>query len=732
MVEFRYRAFICYSHRDSDWADWLHHALESYSIPPRLVGLTTSAGVIPARIAPVFRDRDELPSATDLSAKVSDALAQSACLILICSPHAAQSHWVDEEVKTFQRLGRADRIFCLIVDGEPGASAWAGREHDECLPPALTHHFDAAGKNTGVGVEPIAADVRANGDGRSNARLKLIAGMLGVGLDDLRHREKRRRRWRLTAAIGAAFALLCLTSALAVNAIIARHAAERRQKQAEDLVGFMLGDLDDKLRQVNRLDILESVDHKVVNYFAMLPAADMTDSTVLQRTQALIKLGAVRRDQGRVDEALDAFKEAAALSERLVRNAPENIEYASINAEGFTWIGFIDWSQGRLDDALMRFVAARDMLLRASAQRPDDAELLDRLGAARTNAGRVFEARGQLDDARREYAKVLEGYTYLAQREPEKLEWKTEIGYAHNNLAQLAMKEGKLEEAVRDYIADREIKANLHDLDPANNARREDLVASEAFLGRVLYLCGEPEAAQVHLRAAMDNIEALLLVDPNATDWLDKAGSFGWMLGQVARVRGDAKEAERRDEAAIARLSKLVFKDAANVGWQRKLALAEIEDARRMLWMRSPANAKESAIAAQRAIDRALAGTPDDVTTQLVAEQIQLTLGDVAEANTDFAAARDHWARARESVGSRAATSKDPATLDVWIGALLRLGETERATPALHMLANSGYRDPDFISLLTAHGIEWSPTNEIADRIALLASKKSASDAHGD
>ena len=70
---FRFQAFLCYSHRDSAWADWLHRALESYPIPPRLVGITTSAGVIPARLAPVFRDRDELPSATDLSAKVSDA-----------------------------------------------------------------------------------------------------------------------------------------------------------------------------------------------------------------------------------------------------------------------------------------------------------------------------------------------------------------------------------------------------------------------------------------------------------------------------------------------------------------------------------------------------------------------------------------------------------------------------------------------------------------------------------
>jgi len=199
---FRFQAFLCYSHRDSAWADWLHDALENYPIPPRMVGLMTTAGVIPRRIAPVFRDRDELPTATDLSTMVSDALTQSANLIVICSPHAAQSRWVNEEVKAFQRLGRAHRIFCLIVDGEPGASAWAGREHDECLPAALTHPVGADNRETGERVEPIAADARPGGDGRTGARLKLIAGLLGVGFDDLIHRERRRRRSRWMIATG--------------------------------------------------------------------------------------------------------------------------------------------------------------------------------------------------------------------------------------------------------------------------------------------------------------------------------------------------------------------------------------------------------------------------------------------------------------------------------------------------------------------------------------------------
>jgi len=728
MLDYRYRAFISYSHRDSAWADWLHRALESYSIPPRLVGLTTSAGVIPARLAPIFRDRDELPSATDLSRKVSEVLAQSACLIVVCSPHSAQSHWVDEEVKAFQRLGRADRIFCVIVDGEPGAGAWAGREHDECLAPALKQRFDAAGKPTGEPFEPIAADARPGKDGKADARMKLIAGMLGVDLDDLKHRERRRRRWRVTALVGVGVVLLALTTTLAVNAVIARHAAERRQKQAEDLVGYMLGDLDDRLREVNRLDILESVADKVVKYFASLPTADVTDDTLAQRTRALLKLGAVRRDQGRVAEAVDAFADALATSEALVRRVPGNAEYEMIKAESLTWLGFIDWSQGRLDSALARFVAARDTLVRVSTGRPDDADLLDRIGAARTNAGRVFEARGQIADARREYAQVLEGYSYLSRRQPEKLEWKTEVGYAHNNLAQLASKEGRLEDAVREYIADREIKANLFELDPTNNALREGLVASEAFLGRVLHLCGESSAAATHLRAAMDGIEALLLIDPNSTDWLDKAGSYGWMLGQVARVGGDMADAEKRDVTAVARLTQLVRKDGANVGWQRKLAQAQIENAKRLLANSQFAPARDAAASANEAIAHAMSGAPDDVTSQLVSTQALLVRGDIAMAAGDAAKAQDDWMAAKAAIGDTAVASKDPLVLDAWIGVRLRLGETANAGAEAIALAGTGYRDADFVATLEKYGIAPLPIGTVTSRIAELAGDPAATD----
>jgi len=119
---YRYRAFISYSHRDEKWATWLHKALETYRVPKKLVGITTTYGKVPPRFSPIFRDRDELATATSLGETLSRALEQSQFQIVICSPAAAASRWVNEEILTFKRLGRESRIFCLLVAGEPGAS----------------------------------------------------------------------------------------------------------------------------------------------------------------------------------------------------------------------------------------------------------------------------------------------------------------------------------------------------------------------------------------------------------------------------------------------------------------------------------------------------------------------------------------------------------------------------------------------------------------------------------
>jgi tetratricopeptide (TPR) repeat protein len=230
---YKYKAFISYSHSDEKWASWLHKALEAYRPPKQIVGRQTAMGRIPERFAPVFRDREELATSTSLGEMLTESLRASACQIVICSPRAAKSRWTNEEIIAFKRLGKAHRIFALIVDGEPGASENPETADLECFPPALIHELGEDNELSDVRSEPIAADARPGKDPRQAAKLKLLAGMLGVGYDDLRQREVQRRQRRMMVLTTAAFVGMTITSGLAVTAYLARLEAEEQRRIAE-------------------------------------------------------------------------------------------------------------------------------------------------------------------------------------------------------------------------------------------------------------------------------------------------------------------------------------------------------------------------------------------------------------------------------------------------------------------------------------------------------------------
>src|SRR6266568_1366211 len=88
---FKYRAFLSYSHRDTSWGKWLHRALENYRIDKDMVGRKTAAGVVPATLRPIFRDREDFSAGHSLTDQTNGALEASQFLVVLCSPNAARS-----------------------------------------------------------------------------------------------------------------------------------------------------------------------------------------------------------------------------------------------------------------------------------------------------------------------------------------------------------------------------------------------------------------------------------------------------------------------------------------------------------------------------------------------------------------------------------------------------------------------------------------------------------------
>ena len=101
-----YYAFISYKRDDKKEAKRLQHALEYYRLPNHL---RQENPELPEYVRPVFRDMTDL-EVGELSAQIHAGLEQSHFLIVVCSPRAAASKWVNDEVEYFISLGKQDKI----------------------------------------------------------------------------------------------------------------------------------------------------------------------------------------------------------------------------------------------------------------------------------------------------------------------------------------------------------------------------------------------------------------------------------------------------------------------------------------------------------------------------------------------------------------------------------------------------------------------------------------------
>lgn len=219
-----YWAFISYSSKDAKWGKWLHRRLENYAIPAELRGLKLSDGTLLGKnLRPVFRDRDELAGSAELGPAIEAALKESRFLIVLCSPNAAQSKWVNKEIEDFRSISGDGKVLALIVDGEPNATSNPNVDDSlECFPPALRYPL-----------EPLAGDLRTEADGKQRGFLKILAGIADLGFDDLYRRHERAQRKRRFLLASVAAVVIAALAGLSIFAFNQKSIAEAQTDIAE-------------------------------------------------------------------------------------------------------------------------------------------------------------------------------------------------------------------------------------------------------------------------------------------------------------------------------------------------------------------------------------------------------------------------------------------------------------------------------------------------------------------
>lgn len=567
-----YRAFISYSHADRRVVEWLHGALEGYRIPSKLVGELTPLGPVPARLGKFFRDRDELAAAGDLSAELKGALKRSMFLIVVCSPAAAQSKWVNEEVRQFKLLHghkRGDgtaRVLALIVDGDPGDAGGGA-----CFPTALKFHVLPDGQISDDPAEPIAADIRPGGDGKKLALLKLVAGLTGLPLDALVQREAARRQRRAALVTGASLVLAGVMAVLTVLAVQGRREAERQRAQADGLIEYMLTDLREKLEPVGRLEVMDSVGQRALAYYAAQDLGRLDPDALGRRARALHLVGEVRDLRGDGEGALTAFREAERTTGELLARDPENPDRMFDHAQSVFWVGQTAWTRKdwpTTEAKFRRYVELADAMV---ASDPKNAKWRLEQGYAASGLGALLLRTDRPEEAIPQFERHLKVAKEQAKKEPGSTGLQRDLGQAHAWMADALAAAGRLEEARAERQAELAAYSAVLSEDSRDYEVREMVARAQHAMCQLHLWEGEVMAAVPRCGVAMSNFRPLMEEDPENGLTRDLANSAALSRAEALLLDGRPDEADAALQEAMAIGEWLSETDSTRTIWRHRL-----------------------------------------------------------------------------------------------------------------------------------------------------------------
>ena len=496
----RFAAFISYSHADADAAAKLQRRLERYRLPKRIAETRSNNAAV---LGAIFRDREDLAAATSLSAAIRDAIGRTDALVVICSPDAAASPWVAAESELFRDLHPGKPILAVLLSGEPARS----------FPAALT----------ASGNEPLAADLRPEGDGEQLGFLKIVAGIAGVALDTLIQRDAQRRIRRVTAITASALAAMLIMGIMTTLALQARNEAARQRAAAEGLVEYMLTDLREKLEGVGKIDIMEGVNRKALQYYRK--QGDLTDlppDSLLQRARVIEAMGEDDEKRGSYDSAQHKYSELHRVTGALLKRHPENADRIFAHAQSENRLALLAHSRGKVENALSGFNASNVLL----------------------NA--------------------------ILTKSELKSEWLQLAAYVKGNICAVYLQKGKpAKDALAHCLQAVAFNERLITMQPDKSEPLYDLIFHLAWLDEAWTAAGNTKNATAASRRALELVKKLEAIDPENLLWREQEMQIYVRLADKLTSPAEKQARSAFIAKALEINRKLLARESGNALWGR-------------------------------------------------------------------------------------------------------------------------------------------------------------------
>jgi tetratricopeptide (TPR) repeat protein len=526
----------------------------------------------------------------------SAALGESRYFILLASPEAAASKWVNREVEHWLAHHGPDTLLIGVTDG---TLAWDEARGDFALtavhplPPVLKGRFPAEPKWIDLGAYRAGADVR---DARlTELAADFAAAIRGIPKEDLLSEELRQQRNAVRLASAAAVLLLVLAGAAVTaakfavdNAQIARQqeqaATEQKQvaqqqrdraektltaatRTANDLVFTLAQDFRDQTGmppQLTRriLDRVRGLQKQLAESGERTPELKRIEAAALGELHLTLLM------QGDANAAIAAAERSRDLMQELTALDPANAGWQEDLQVSYSHLGDALRAAGRRADAIAAFRKAIEVGEALAAANAGKGEIHRNLAIDHQRLGDTLMLGGQSDEALTAYRKA---FAILAPFGEASGDWQLSLSIAHHKIGDALLKAGQREQALGEFRADLELIKKAIGAFPGNARAQRSLATSYQKIGMTLAALRRwDEAIEAHL-ADIRIAEEIAAAAPDNTEWQSmRAGSYEmyyWTL----------RNADRRDQAKpiakklLAVREKVAAADQNNAVWQHRL-----------------------------------------------------------------------------------------------------------------------------------------------------------------
>lgn len=515
--------------------------------------------------------------------------------------------------------------------------------------------------------------------------------------------SRQRSTWRSRLRLGALSAIVCLSlvaTALGISAVSAKQLAQNRRAEAEGLVGFMLGDFSDKLRPIGRLDLLDSVSAKALEYLSNSADDELSGPALTQRAKALQVLAEVRVKRGNPPAALEALGAARAILLRQQAGGQDRWEVLkNLGANAF-WQGQIHQDQGRWEEAQASYLQYKHYSDQMVEMAPDNVEAWTEQSYAHTNLGQLALKRGQPGLAAQEFEASLKLKERAFLKKPGDLAL---IGELANSLSFLGTAKetlGELKEAMAIYEREISLAETPHKAAPDDSLWSSKLAAALQRRAKLRLVIAQHQAAQADLSRAEQLLQTVVKREPNHRVW----------QGNLGVARFDYLRSKYKDGAALPALKTLAAETAALVAldpkraeWIRLHAAIHLYAATLHTELGNMEEARSALRLSVEPLERLREMNKSD---QRVASDLARAL--LGRADLEFKggnrqAAMADCARAGTMIPATARNGADYKMLDPWVRSQVCLGKAGEVAGAQGKLARIGYQDASYLRFMANH-----------------------------